>query len=83
MTTNLGNKPDCDSHCQNLSAYDKITAHSKKNYIQDMVYRLAGLCLYRLDHLSLKKRLFGCPPPPAPNFWKLEKSFYCTKVYRP
>ena len=30
-----------------------------------------------------KKKLFGCPPPPAPNFWKLEKSFYCTKVYRP
>ena len=30
-----------------------------------------------------KKKLFGCLPPPAPNFWKLEKSFYCTKVYRP
>ena len=30
-----------------------------------------------------KKRLFGCHPPPAPNFWKLEKSFYGTKVYRP
>ena len=38
------------------------------------------------DFLTLrpkKKKLFGCPPPPAPNFWKLEKSFYCTKVYRP
>ena len=30
-----------------------------------------------------KKKLFGCPPLPTPNFWKLEKSFYCTKVYRP
>ena len=30
-----------------------------------------------------KKKLFGCPPLPAPNFWKLEKSFHCTKVYRP
>ena len=28
-----------------------------------------------------KKKLFGCPLPPTPNFWKLEKSFYCTKVY--
>ena len=28
-----------------------------------------------------KKKLFGCPLPPAPNFWKLEESFYCTKVY--
>ena len=26
-----------------------------------------------------KKKLFGCPPPPAPNFWKLEKSL--EKVY--
>ena len=30
-----------------------------------------------------KKRLFGCPPLPAPNFWKLEKRFYCTKVLLP
>ena len=30
-----------------------------------------------------KKKLFGCPPPPALNFWKLEKSFYWTTVYRP
>ena len=28
------------------------------------------------------KKLFGCPPLPAPNFEKMEKSFYCTKVYR-
>ena len=27
------------------------------------------------------KKLFGCPPLPTPYFWKLEKSFYCTKVY--
>ena len=42
--------------------------------------------LYLKPKLSMskaeKKKLFGCPPPPAPNFWKLEKGFYCTKVYR-
>ena len=34
-----------------------------------------------------KKKKKGCLVrlyrPPAPKFWKLEKSFYCTKVYRP
>ena len=26
-----------------------------------------------------KEQLFGCPPPPAPNFEKLEKSFAVQK----
>ena len=38
--------------------------------------------LLRFIHKAKKKKLFGCPPPPTPNFWKLEKSFYCTKIYR-
>ena len=29
-----------------------------------------------------KKKLFGCPPLPAPNFWKLEKKFLLYKEYR-
>ena len=31
--------------------------------------------------LGPSKKLFGCPPPPTPSFWKLEKSFHRTKVY--
>ena len=26
-----------------------------------------------------KKKLFGCPPTPAPNFWKLENDFTVQK----
>ena len=37
---------------------------------------------YIIRQKKKKKKLFGCPPPPAPIFWKLEKSVYCTKVYR-
>ena len=25
--------------------------------------------------------LFGCPPPPAPNFWKLEKKVFTVQKY--
>ena len=32
---------------------------------------------------SQKKKLFGCPPPPAPNFWKLEKLFTVQKYTAP
>ena len=30
-----------------------------------------------------KKKLFGCPPPPTPNFWKLEKIFTVQKYTAP
>ena len=30
-----------------------------------------------------KKKLFGCPPLPAPNFWKLEKRFTVQKYTAP
>ena len=30
-----------------------------------------------------KKKKFGCPPPPAPNFWKLKKSFTVQKYTAP
>ena len=33
--------------------------------------------------LGLKKKLFGFPPPPAPNFWKLEKVFTVQKYAAP
>ena len=33
--------------------------------------------------LGQKKKLFGCPPPPAPNFWKLEKRFTVQKYTAP
>ena len=28
-----------------------------------------------------KEKLIGCPPQPAPNFWKLEKSFFTVQKY--
>ena len=34
--------------------------------------------LHLVSHITKappKKKLFGCPLPPAPNFWKLEKKF--------
>ena len=37
--------------------------------------------IFGISFLRPKKKLFGCPPLPAPNFEKLDKSFYCTKVY--
>ena len=36
-----------------------------------------------VNSLGRKKKLFGCPPPPAPNFWKLEKVFTVQKYTTP
>ena len=36
---------------------------------------------YKAKKKEKKEKLFGCPPPPAPNFWKLEKKVFSVQKY--